>query len=493
MQICPALMTLLVETNRSETEEFLNTYLFTSVSIKIYIKIAVYIVFAVLVELGYRRYLQNRKVRLDNIWAAFLIVSLLFAGLFRWSQYSDYFHFSQPDDEDVLDFPANDIYTRLFCSICIESKQSNVILKAVDVSLNAGNATTIIKDNDSLNVIFVIGESFIKSHSNLYGYPLMTTPNLQSQKEKGNLFAFTDVITPYNYTSMSVKNMMSCNSICDSEKWYNLPYFPVLFKKAGYRVYFWSNQHRTTNGSVYQYALDSYLYNPMLSSYTYDNTNRKTFDYDGQLVDDFNKTIIDTIGKTNNLILFHLMGQHTVYTMRFPQTENYIRFTIDDIHRNDAYLDKTKLQYIADYDNAILYNDDVLSKMMELFSDRNAVLVFLSDHGEEVFDYRDRMGRSYTDKVDSLYLKYQYDIPLVVWCSDIFKNKYQEVVKELQESLSKPFMIDNICQLLFHLGGIHTAYYHPERDVLSPYYESKERIIRGGEINYDSYLRNGEK
>ena len=300
MQICPALMTLLVETNRSETEEFLNTYLFTSVSIKIYIKIAVYIVFAVLVELGYRRYLQNRKVRLDNIWAAFLIVSLLFAGLFRWSQYSDYFHFSQPDDEDVLDFPANDIYTRLFCSICIESKQSNVILKAVDVSLNAGNATTIIKDNDSLNVIFVIGESFIKSHSNLYGYPLMTTPNLQSQKEKGNLFAFTDVITPYNYTSMSVKNMMSCNSICDSEKWYNLPYFPVLFKKAGYRVYFWSNQHRTTNGSVYQYALDSYLYNPMLSSYTYDNTNRKTFDYDGKLVDDFNKTIIDTIaGKTH--------------------------------------------------------------------------------------------------------------------------------------------------------------------------------------------------
>lgn len=489
MKICPTLITLLVETNEREASEFMSVYFFTAASIKVYIKMAIYIAIIVLFELGYRKYFLERIKRLENTYASILILFLLLAGFIRWSQYSDYFNINKPDDEDALDFPASDIYTRLFCSLCIESKQSSVIERAIDVSLNAGKATAIYERSDSLNVIFVIGESFIKSHASLYGYPLVTTPNLQFQKEKGNLYAFTDVITPYNYTSMSVKNMMSCNSLGESEKWFNSPYFPVLFKNAGYNVYFWSNQHEATDGSVYEYALSSYLYNQKFSESVYEKTNPKPFEYDGLLFDDFKTTCIDSLKSPTNLFMFHLSGQHTVFTSRFPQTEEHKRFTIKDIHKKEPYLNKTKLQYIADYDNAILYGDDVLAEIMKSFTDWNVVLVFLSDHGEEVYDYRDRMGRSYTDKVDSLYLRYQYEIPFVIWCSDRFKRNYPEVVNSIQEAVNKPFMIDNVCQLLFHLGGLQSDYYHPERDVLSKEYVPKERIIRGGEINFDGYFK----
>lgn len=37
---------------------------------------------------------------------------------------------------------------------------------------------------DSINVVFVLGESFIKAHSSLYGYPLKTMPNMEKEKEK---------------------------------------------------------------------------------------------------------------------------------------------------------------------------------------------------------------------------------------------------------------------------------------------------------------------
>lgn len=489
MKICPTLITLLVETNEREAGEFMSVYFLTATSIKVYVKIAIYIAIIVFLELGYRKYYLERIKRFRSVCVSIVIMFLLFAGIIRWSQYSDYFNINKPDDEDALDFPASDIYTRLFCSLCIESKQSSVIERAIDVSLNAGKATTVYEKSDSLNVIFVIGESFIKSHASLYGYPLVTTPNLQLQKEKGNLFAFTDVITPYNYTSMSVKNMMSCNSLGESEKWFDCPYFPVLFKNAGYNVYFWSNQHEATDGSVYEYALSSYLYNQKFSDSVYEKTNAKPLEYDGLLVDDFKKSCIDSLKSPQNLFLFHLSGQHTVFTSRFPQTEEHKRFTIKDIHKEEPYINKTKLQYIADYDNAILYGDGVLAQMMQLFADRNAVLVFLSDHGEEVYDYRDRMGRSYTDKVDSLYLRYQYEIPFVIWCSDRFKRNYPDVVNNIQEAVTKPFMIDNVCQLLFHLGGLQSDYYYPERDVLSKEYVPKERIIRGGEINYDGYFK----
>lgn len=489
MKICPTLITLLVETNEREAGEFMSVYFLTATSIKVYVKIAIYIAIIVFLELGYRKYYLERIKRFRSVCVSIVIMFLLFAGIIRWSQYSDYFNINKPDDEDALDFPASDIYTRLFCSLCIESKQSSVIERAIDVSLNAGKATTVYEKSDSLNVIFVIGESFIKSHASLYGYPLVTTPNLQLQKEKGNLFAFTDVITPYNYTSMSVKNMMSCNSLSESEKWFDCPYFPVLFKNAGYNVYFWSNQHEATDGSVYEYALSSYLYNQKFSDSVYEKTNAKPLEYDGLLVDDFKKSCIDSLKSPHNLFLFHLSGQHTVFTSRFPQTEEHKRFTIKDIHKEEPYINKTKLQYIADYDNAILYGDGVLAQMMQLFADWNAVIVFLSDHGEEVYDYRDRMGRSYTDKVDSLYLKYQYEIPFVIWCSDRFKRNYPDVVNNIQEAVTKPFMIDNVCQLLFHLGGLQSDYYYPERDVLSKEYVPKERIIRGGEINYDGYFK----
>ena len=183
------------------------------------------------------------------------------------------------------------------------------------------------------------------------------------------------------------------------------------------------------------------------------------------------------------------MGQHIGYADRFPKVKEYIRFTSNDIKRDEPYIDDSKRQLIANYDNATLYCDFVLNQIIEYFEDRNAVLVFLSDHGEEVFDYRDHMGRSYTDKLDSLCLKFQYEIPFVIWCSDIFKTKYPDVVKNIQEAVDRPFMIDNICQVLFHLGGIHTTYYYPERDVLSPDFVPKERIIKGGELNYDGFLK----
>ena len=36
-----------------------------------------------------------------------------------------------------------------------------------------------------INIVVVIGESYIKHHSWLYGYPLETTPHLSAEKDSG--------------------------------------------------------------------------------------------------------------------------------------------------------------------------------------------------------------------------------------------------------------------------------------------------------------------
>lgn len=55
MDFSPTLFVLLKETNNTETNEFLNTYICSSNSISVYIKTIIYIIIAVALEYGYKK------------------------------------------------------------------------------------------------------------------------------------------------------------------------------------------------------------------------------------------------------------------------------------------------------------------------------------------------------------------------------------------------------------------------------------------------------
>lgn len=77
-------------------------------------------------------------------------------------------------------------------------------------------------NNDSLNIVFVIGESFIKSHAQIYGYPLPTTPYLQKEYDSGNLYVFQDLISLFSKTTPSLQNAFCLNVLNGGgAKWRN--------------------------------------------------------------------------------------------------------------------------------------------------------------------------------------------------------------------------------------------------------------------------------
>ena len=49
-------------------------------------------------------------------------------------------------------------------------------------------------NKDSLNIIFVMGESFIKSHAGVYGYPLSTSYYMLEQVKCAHFFVFQGFI-----------------------------------------------------------------------------------------------------------------------------------------------------------------------------------------------------------------------------------------------------------------------------------------------------------
>jgi heptose-I-phosphate ethanolaminephosphotransferase len=148
---------------------------------------------------------------------------------------------------------------------------------------------------------------------------------------------------------------------------------------------------------------------------------------------------------------------------------------------------------IAHYDNATRYNDDVIRQLVSMYQDQNTVMVYLSDHGEEVYDYRDNYGRddwSMGNEPQQV-LRYQYMVPMVVWCSDKYLTLHPEMAELLKQSADKPFMLDNTCHLLFRLANLLTPYYNNRRDILSPDYKCPKRIIND-QFDYDEVMANQE-
>ncbi|MBR1934926.1 MAG: phosphoethanolamine transferase [Muribaculaceae bacterium] len=501
MKISPHVLTLIAETNSSETSEFFDAYLLNEHSYIAYATIAGVLVLLVLLEWRSRvinaqvlRRHWFRRVMLGVV-AIMLIVaaakSYMFVTLAACGNSADMDRWEEKHEP----WPADLITATVYSYNSLRAARGDVAL-AVRQARAVFDTPVSVTESDTLDVIYVLGESYIKWHTPLYGYDHNTTPRLLEEQRRGNLYVFTDVISPYNATSVAEKNTFSCNSMMDGENWFEKPMFPTVFRHAGFNVYFWDMQRSYQKHKMYTMTVNAFVYNPEIARLSYSDTVAKKIYFDATLIDNFRDSARVARGKYN-LVMFHLLGQHVNAKDRFPDLAKFHRFTKDSVTITGKWLTDKSRQYIADYDNATYYNDVVMSRIFKMYRNRNAVVVYYSDHGDEAYDYRDQKGRFGHDNPDSLHLKYQNDIPFMIWCSDRYKQLHPEVVKNLEASLNRPFMIDNACQVLFHVAGIKTPYYRPERDLLSPSFKPVKRKVYY-KYDYDSrrwpkHKSNGDK
>lgn len=194
---------------------------------------------------------------------------------------------------------------------------------------------------------------------------------------------------------------------------------------------------------------------------SYDETNDKDFQYDEELLSLYNNKI-----DRNSLVFFHLRGQHFKPKQRFPQIAKFKKFSKKDYkNRTETWMNDNKRQVIADYDNATFYNDYLMSKIIDLFRNKKAVLVYLSDHGAECYDYRDNDKRREGNAPQQMELLHH--VPFMVWMSDRYKMTYPDVVNDVIAYCDRRFLTDVLPQIMIHLGHVNTSLYVPEEDPLN--------------------------
>ena len=361
---------------------------------------------------------------------------------------------------------------------------------AASAELDVLEATVAATTVDSCSyrcplIVLVIGESFNKHHTPLYEKDyLPTTPLLMQQREKGNLVVYTDAVAPFNFTSNAFKYMFSTWDEESGDEWTGHTLFPAVFKKAGYCVDFYTNQFAMAQTDMWDFAGGTIFNHHGLSELQFTHRNPDIFDYDGELLHELPPT--DSLTAHPTLLIVHLRGQHVKYDNRYPQA--YAIFAPND--EETPFGGQMGREIAAHYDNATLYNDAVVNTVFEMLKNTDGIGIYLSDHGEEVYDWRDKYERTNERTITPEIARYQYEIPLMFYMSDSFKEHHPDVAEAVKTSADRPFISSDLCHLLFYLGGISIPDYQEKRNILSPQYDKTRKRIIGSSTDYDELMRN---
>ena len=344
----------------------------------------------------------------------------------------------------------------------------------------------------SPNIVLIIGESYGKHHSQQYGYFMPTTPRQIKREKSGLLVPFSDVVAPWNLTSFVFKNVFSLHVVGEKGEWCDYPLFPSLFRKAGYHVTFITNQFLPkAKQAVYDFSGGFFLNHPELSEAMFDSRNQQLYRFDRGLLDDYDKNQ-QQHNTDHNLIIFHLLGQHVKYNQRFPSDRHH--FKAEDYEKKRADLDGKQRNVLADYDNAVLYNDSIVDAIISRFEDKEAIIIYMPDHGEECYEgNRGFICRNHSAAIDYDLAHYEFEIPFWIFCSYKYAAKHPDIYKEIIGAKNRRFMTDALPHMLLYLAGIHTKDYHAEYNILSPQYnEMRPRILKNT-TDYDKLTRPSEK
>ena len=362
----------------------------------------------------------------------------------------------------------------LFSAEQVKQAQAGMKDTFKHISLTVENSTF----KEPIQIILILGESTTTKYMHSYGYPLKTTPNLDKLEQEDQIIRFSDVVSPASSTILSNTRSLTYYTMEEgATPWYEYPTLLAALQKAGYYTAWITAQDaigihsmvRTfgssadtligTPGTIPDQVSDFYRVSPQ---------DR----IDGQL---FTKLLYMKDFPSNKIHrglfeVLHLMGCHENYRERYPKSFN--KFKPNDIPFNG---NAEQRKYIAEYLNAVYYNDYVVSGIINRYKNSPVLLFYFSDHGEVI--YNDPKRPSFKGRSDK---RVGVSIPFYVYMSPSLRSSYPKLWEQIKKAKDYPYETDLFTHTLTGLLGINTKYSEPRYELFSPHYDIKRtRLIYG--------------
>ena len=300
-----------------------------------------------------------------------------------------------------------------------------------------------ISNSDSVTVVFIIGESLRSDHLQINGYNRETTPLLAKEE---NLISLPNIYSEECFTHLSVPYIMTRADSINPERAYNEQSFITIFKKAGFYTSWIANQESVDTYVYFMNESDTLIYaSSSKSMYTFDKW------IDEALLPHFEKELKNK--NTQQLHILHAIGSHWWYNSHY--TDEFEKFT--PVISSRVISSNTKEEMINSYDNTILYTDNFIKQVIDKISDRNAILLYLSDHGE-------CLGEEgyFTHGTDRPELHYP---AAFIWYSDKYKEMYSEKIENLEKNHNNRYHTDYLFHSIIDAADITSEYMNPQSSI----------------------------
>lgn len=316
--------------------------------------------------------------------------------------------------------------------------------------------------NQPTTLVLVIGESTNRQRMSLYGYPRKTTPELDKLKDQ--LAVFDNVITPRPYTIEALQQVLTFADEENPEAYLTTPSLVSMMKQAGYKTFWITNQQTMTKRNT---MLTTFSEQADEQVYLNNNRNQNAAQYDGDVIEPFNKALADAAPR--KLIVVHLLGTHMSYQYRYPPSFDKFQ----DRNGVPPGVRDDQLPTYNSYDNAVLYNDFVVSSLIKDYAkaDPNGFLLYLSDHGEDVFDSagHNTLGRNENKPTAPM-----YTIPFMAWASPKWRETHDW---NFTGDLDRPYSSSHLIHTWADLAGLSFDELDRSKSLVSADFKARPLLI----------------
>ena len=306
--------------------------------------------------------------------------------------------------------------------------------------------------------LLVIGETARADNWEINGYSRPTNPRLS---RRSGLISYPKALSESNTTHKSVPLLMShLDAASFGDSIYQVRSIIDAFGEAGYTTLWISDQQR--NGSLIDFFGSRADHAHFLTD---DKLGHQDMELCGYLRDE-----LDSLAGRKLFIVLHTYGSHFNYKERYSAP--YAVFGPEGSAEASV---GNRPGLINAYDNTIVYTDAVLDSIMTTVEQTGhpAALLYLSDHGEDIFD--DSRHRFLHASPTPTF--WQLHVPMLIWMSESYRKIHPD---EYAAAKANQYLDVSSSRSTFHtlteMAGLRTRVLDPSASLASRSYAPGPRL-----------------
>lgn len=312
-------------------------------------------------------------------------------------------------------------------------------IKRKDITSN------LITTQDSKTVVLVLGEAARADHMGINGYSRNTTPNM----ERFKVISFPKIHSDWTHTNASIPHLLTNADSLSTAPSFMEHSIISLLRKAGYFTAWIGNQTPSSAYIPFIEESDSICYvNNYKTPYNF------TQSLDDKLLEPFQRML--NTNHPRSFYVLHMIGSHWYYPAHYPKDFEIYKPTVQT--KSLALCDS--MAVVNSYDNTIAYTDYILSLIIEELKMKQAIMIFIADHGELLGENGKWLHAQET--------KFEQNPACFIWFSESFKSCYPEKYDAAKLNRKTQFRTDFLFHSIQNAASTFNDSYNKSLDIFVP-------------------------